>query len=41
MCYCDDVIKFDNFDFDIILIDEKSFALWYFVQNIDWSKTIS
>ena len=20
-CYCDDVIKFENFDFDIILID--------------------
>ena len=41
MCYYfDDIIKFEDFNFDDILIDEKSYEK-IFVQNFDWYKIIA
>ena len=36
--YSDDIIKIEDFDFDNILIDEKSYEN-VFVYNFDWCKT--
>ena len=36
----DDIIKFEDFDVDIILIDKKSYenilVYKHFIQNVDW-----
>ena len=30
-CYFDDLIKFEDFDLDSILIDEKSYKIYWFI----------
>ena len=37
--YFHDMIKIENFDFGILL-DEKSFNLWHFVQNFNCCQTL-
>ena len=40
--YLDDIIKIEDFDFDNILLDRKSYKnilIHSFIQNFDWCKT--
>ena len=42
--YFNDIIKFEDFDFDTILLDEKLYkniVLRHFLQYTDWCKTIA
>ena len=42
-CYFDDIIKIEDFDFDNIFFDSKSYViiLIYHTQNFDWCKIIA
>ena len=41
MCYYfDDIIRFEDFGFDNILIDEQSYKNWHFVQKFDWCEAM-